>query len=181
MEDIATRARVSKGTLYNHFASKEDLLLAVVEDGLQLGTEIVAMAVGTAVEPRLALERTVEGLVEVIRVQSAGAPVVYQAWSLVAGDAELTRRLHVALEGFFTQWAASVRRIVQEGQAEGAFACNADGEAFVQAALALVSGFVFRGVFSPEAIRPDALHAAFDALFRQRLVPPHDPQPGVPR
>ncbi|MCL5063176.1 MAG: TetR/AcrR family transcriptional regulator [Nitrospiraceae bacterium] len=34
MDDIAKRARVAKGTLYNHFRSKEDLYVALLQDGL---------------------------------------------------------------------------------------------------------------------------------------------------
>lgn len=181
MEDIAGRARVSKGTLYNHFESKEDLLLAVVEDRLQLGSEIVEMAVGTAIEPRLALARTVEGLIQVIGFQATTAPVVYQAWAVVAGDLELTRRLHEALGAFFRQWAASARSTLEAGQASGAFRSDVEIEPFVQSLLALVSGFIFRGVFEPEATQPEVLRAAFDALLASSLLPPNDLPPGEPR
>lgn len=181
MADIASRARVSKGTLYNHFESKEDLLLAVVEDRLQLGTELVERTVGTAIEPRLALERTIDGLVQVIGVQSTSAPVLYQAWAVVTGNPELTRRLHDALRSFFRHWAASARSILEAGQASGAFRADVDIEPFVQSVLALVSGFIFRGVFEPEATRPEALQAAFDALFSCSLLAPKERLSGEPR
>jgi AcrR family transcriptional regulator len=50
MEAIAVRAHVSKGTLYNHFASKEDLLLAMVVDRLRSGEQIVNDEMGALFE-----------------------------------------------------------------------------------------------------------------------------------
>ena len=34
MDDIAKKARVAKGTLYYHYSSKEDLYIAILQDGL---------------------------------------------------------------------------------------------------------------------------------------------------
>ena len=39
MDEIATRVGVSKGTLYLHFASKEDLVLAIIEKNLRVFTD----------------------------------------------------------------------------------------------------------------------------------------------
>ncbi|WP_333655728.1 TetR/AcrR family transcriptional regulator, partial [Dissulfurispira sp.] len=36
MDDIARKARVAKGTLYYHFRSKEDLYVALLQDGLTI-------------------------------------------------------------------------------------------------------------------------------------------------
>ena len=45
MQDIATRARLAVGTLYNYFASKPEILLAIVErdtaEGLSAGEEVL--------------------------------------------------------------------------------------------------------------------------------------------
>jgi AcrR family transcriptional regulator len=51
MDDIAKKARVAKGTLYYHFRSKEDLYVALLQDGLdnllmRLKAESSADAIG---------------------------------------------------------------------------------------------------------------------------------------
>jgi AcrR family transcriptional regulator len=40
-QDLAARARVSLGTLYSQFPSKEELLLAVMEDDARHGVELI--------------------------------------------------------------------------------------------------------------------------------------------
>jgi len=181
MDEIAALARVSKGTLYNHFESKEDLLLAMLEQQLQAGTEIVAGAVGEEPDPGRALERTRDGLVEVIALQAQTASLLYQAWALVGDAPALERRLHEALRRFYALWATTTRQTLEAGQASGAFRPEADAEAFTGAMLALVSGFIFRGAFDPASVEPRGLRAAFDALLVDQLLPPTPSHPGETR
>jgi len=180
MDEIAARAHVSKGTLYNHFASKEDLLLAMMEERLQLGTDMVADAVGAETEPRAAFERTLAGMVELIAVQAATAPLLYQTWALVGDDAVLRERLYAALKRFFAQWQGTTRDVLKAGQATGAFRRDADADAFTQTLVDLVSGMIFRGAFDPEHVRPEVLRASFRALVADRLLEPSDAPFGDP-
>ncbi len=169
MDAIAAQARVSKGTLYNHFESKEDLLIAMVESRLQASSELVDLKVGTAVEPSLSLERTVEGLLDVIVQQAESASLLYQTWFLVSGDEVLRTRFFGALTQFFDQWTASARETFAAGQATGVFGKDADPDGFADAMVAQVSGFIFRSAFDPTSMEPDRLRAAFRALLHQRV------------
>jgi AcrR family transcriptional regulator len=70
MVDVAARSRVAKATLYNHFRTKDDLLVAYVERRV---TELARTAVATASEAGLvpALTEAAEAL--------AGDPVLRRA------------------------------------------------------------------------------------------------------
>ncbi|MCP5056560.1 MAG: TetR/AcrR family transcriptional regulator [bacterium] len=173
MEQIAAHAHVSKGTLYNHFESREDLLLAMLEDRLQAGTEIVAGAVEAEPDPARSLDRRIDALIQMIGFQAPTAPLLFQGWGLVADAPALEQRFKQALRGFFELWASSTREALEAGQATGAFRRDADIDAFTAALLALVSGSIFRGSVDPEAVEATALRAAFDALLNDRLrLPP---------
>ena len=181
MEQIAARAHVSKGTLYNHFESREDLLLAMLEERLQAGTDIVSGAVDAEPDPARALDRTLDGLIQVIGMQVPTAPILHQAWALVSDAPALEQRLHEAWRHFFELWSASTRETLEAGRARGVFRPDADVEAFTSAMLALVSGFIFRGTFDPSAVEPLALRAAFDALLFDQLLPSSTPRAGESR
>jgi AcrR family transcriptional regulator len=56
MRDIATAVDMLPGSLYYHFAAKEDLLVAVYEEGVRLITEKVRAAVAKHAEPWQRLE-----------------------------------------------------------------------------------------------------------------------------
>jgi TetR/AcrR family transcriptional regulator, fatty acid metabolism regulator protein len=52
MDDIAAQVGVSKGTLYLHFASKEDLILAVIQKNLRTFAESMSAVLASDDSPR---------------------------------------------------------------------------------------------------------------------------------
>jgi len=60
VDDVATRAEVSKGTIYLYFASKEDLLAHLLLEGLDLLVEEMDAVCGP--EPAQAVECTLQAL-----------------------------------------------------------------------------------------------------------------------
>ncbi|MBI5909810.1 MAG: TetR/AcrR family transcriptional regulator [Betaproteobacteria bacterium] len=66
MRDIAAAVDMLPGSLYYHFAAKEDLLVAVYEQGVRLITENVRAAVAKHVEPWQRLEAAAVAHLEVL-------------------------------------------------------------------------------------------------------------------
>jgi AcrR family transcriptional regulator len=170
MEAIAARAHVSKGTLYNHFASKEDLLLAMVVDHLRSGEQIVNEEMGAPDDPRAALDGMLRGLATMLGAQSGSAPLLFQAWSLVAYEPSLRGRLDASLRALFRSWGEQTRVILEDGQRAGVFDREVDASALADAISGLVSGFLFRASFDPERANPDTLLAAFREVVSRRLL-----------
>src|SRR5579859_953804 len=56
MDDIATRVGIAKGTVYLHFASKEDLTLALLEQGVREFTHSLDTILSADGTPRDKLE-----------------------------------------------------------------------------------------------------------------------------
>src|SRR5580658_9083495 len=50
LDEVARRARVTKGAIYHHFASKRDLFMAVLEEKEQEGAGKVATAAAAAAD-----------------------------------------------------------------------------------------------------------------------------------
>jgi hypothetical protein len=89
--------------------------------------------------------------------------VHYQAWGLVAKVPVLQDRLYGFLREFHSQRAESVESAVREGQRRGFFQPDVDAGAFAGGFQALLSGFLYRATFDPEALEA--------ALQRRRGVP----------
>lgn len=68
MDDIARRAGVSKGTLYNYFESKDALLIGLAESVAQM----LISRVRQALEARLALRESIEYVIEPILADASG-------------------------------------------------------------------------------------------------------------
>jgi len=180
MEAIAARAQVSKGTLYNHFESKEDLLLAMVVERFRTGEQIVDTAIGEPEDPRSALDGLFHGLATMLAAQSGPAPLLFQAWSLLAYEPRLRKELDASLRELFRSWSRRTRDIVEDGQARGSFDSDADAHALAEAISGLASGFLLRSTFDPERANDRTLLAAFHELVAERLLPP-TPSPSETR
>jgi AcrR family transcriptional regulator len=64
VEEIAAQAELGKGTIYSYFKSKEQIYIAILEDGLDLLKERMETAVQNPVSARDALHRMFDVFVE---------------------------------------------------------------------------------------------------------------------
>jgi AcrR family transcriptional regulator len=118
IQDIMVRAGISKGGFYHHFASKEDMLAALVE---QITSDIVVR-----LEPILT-DKKINALVRLNRVMAAGTELKAEsapAMRYVVGalmrqeNAYLHQRLQAST---FEALQPIMRDIISEGVAQGIF------------------------------------------------------------
>ncbi len=165
MEEIARRAEVSKGTLYNFFDSKEDLLICAVEqasqDGLRTVTRAVDAAPGT---PGSVLRATLRSLfVEVLPLRTGGPNVLHQqVWSLVARDPVARERVFAYLREFYRAREAQFEAVIREGAARGELRDDVDPAEVGQLLLAIFDGLVQRASFDEKRVGAER---ALDALL----------------
>jgi AcrR family transcriptional regulator len=169
MEEVAALARVSKGTLYRFFESKEHLLLATIIDSYERSLSVFDAPVESQAGPRERLEALLDGMMKILEEVSPRMNVHYQAWGLVAKVPVLQDRLYGFLREFHSQRAESVEGAVREGQRRGLFQPDVDAGAFADGFQALLSGFLYRATFDPERARPEQLRICLDAMVRDAL------------
>jgi AcrR family transcriptional regulator len=172
MEDVASLAGVSKGTLYHFFKSKQDLFLASMIDSYE---EILGLFDPEAdlegLDPRIRLDAVLGGLANVLDAVSSQMTVHYQAWGIVVGDGEARERLYGFLTAFYADRNQEITGLIEDGQACGVFRADADVRAITDALLALVNGFLYRATFEPEQATAERLAACFESLLRGALYP----------
>ena len=171
MEQIAQRARVSKGTLYRFFESREELLLAALLDSYPKSLRAAAGA-DPEPDPRVRLKRWCEGLVGALAELATHARVQYQVWGIVAGAPGFEERLLRSLRALHAERRAEFEALVRAGQAAGSFRASVSPTVVADALDALLAGFVYRASFDPRAASPDALRACLDALVIEALTGP---------
>ena len=118
IDDIAARVGISKGTIYLHFASKEDLVLALIERGrcqfLAALDEVLSTS-GTPREKLSAILRQVYG--------NMGDQHVHHLRMIIQRP-EVMSRLAERRQAFTAAWEEPMRRIaavLEEGKALGEF------------------------------------------------------------
>jgi AcrR family transcriptional regulator len=171
MDAVAAEAHVSKGTLYNHFDSKEHLFLSTVLQAYDESEARIQARVVSSESPRARLEGYLDALVEAFPLVAAGMMVNLQVWAVVSRDGEARDRMFDDLSRRYARNGGDLEAALSAGQRAGVFRDDFEPPAIAAGLLAVFDGFVYRSVFDPEHADPEGLRAAFDALVRERVLP----------
>ncbi len=119
MDEVAARAGIAKGTLYQHFPHKQDLGLALFERGLMLFEQIVQQAVASS---SLTARARLEHILLAVYQEHQGLraqllQLLYHDMDIRKSLLEQKGRLRERVE----RCAAQIRHILEEGRAAGEF------------------------------------------------------------
>lgn len=159
IDDVCVEAGVSKGAFYGYFATKQALLLALLQDD---AAEIDSLIDSLSLEPiangeriRRFTRRILEQGDDVARVQLKA-----DLWSAILGQAEVRE-----------QFVQSVRRRrellrgwVEAGVAGGELT-DVPANAFASLLLALSDGLLLHSVLDPSAFRWPRIRTSLDMLL----------------
>lgn len=92
MDEIAARAGVTKPVLYQHFGSKRDLYLAVLDNGMDHFMETVATALKSTEDNRARVTATIDAYLRFISHEEGAYRLVFQSDLVNAPD--VRERVH---------------------------------------------------------------------------------------
>jgi len=165
--DIAERAGIGKGTVYEYFSSKEELLFAVFESiNLDISSRMnAALAAGGSTEEQLydLLRLGAEVISEQVDLQ----PVILDFWAASRGKVfeEKYRRAVVASYTFFRNLVAD---FIRDGQNRGELKGSVDAEALAATIVATIDGLGIQLSFD-RSIDPLRITESFGRLLYESL------------
>jgi AcrR family transcriptional regulator len=173
LDEIARSAQLSKGAVYHHFESKEELFLALLERSLEDRLQDIAHATGP--------DAAGEELLANVERDSRWAPLLFEFVALAGRDPALRERFR---EHFLLRVRETITPLLQER-----FGIE-DRERAEQIAIALDAlgnGMILERLFDPDGVPDDLLGRAMASLVqglgddpgRSRLhAVPCSPAPG---
>jgi len=175
MEEIAARAAVSKGTLYNFFESKDALVIAAVAHTYEahpMLTREGSLAPGAS--PRQRLEALLAELRAPFERVSAFLPVGFQGWALAVRDPARREQLASTLRESYARNNELLVRVLQEAKDAGELSVQTDATSVATALIAIFDGLLYRSVFDAAGANPELLRAAHDGLVQALFAPRGD-------
>ena len=159
IDDVAREAGCSKGAYYFHFASKEEVLLAVVDDWVRDRSQRLAKVANSKRAAGTALIDTIEALL--IPDDDAGwePRFLLEIWSQGQHNREVGRRLAEAQR----RWRELLVQAFRRAQEAGALPAGVTPESAAAVALALHGGLVIAAPL-PDALTGESLSAALALL-----------------
>ena len=165
--DIAERAGVGKGTVYEYFSSKDELLFAVFESiNYDISDRMnEALAAGGSTEEQL--HNLLRLGAEVISEQVDLQPVILDFWAASRGK-EIEDAYREAVVARYTFFRDLVSDFIRAGQEQGEFTSSIDAEAVAATVVATVDGLGIQLYFD-RSIDPHRITEAFGRLLYDSL------------
>jgi len=172
MEEVARRARVGKGTLYNYYESKEDLLIHAVIASMEAVRERVEAAVDPNPEEPI---RSVEDVLRMLIVEALPGltrrpySLEEQAWGAIARDPEARQRLVEARRAFYRERERGLERLIEAGARAGQFRSDVDPAEMSLLLQAVFEGLLRRARLDEPRVDPARAFGALLQLLRGGL------------
>jgi len=177
IEDLAARVGISKGTVYLHFASKEDLVLALFERGRHDLLQTLDATLSTAATPREKLRAILE------RVYSGMSCKQFQVISEAFQNPALFGRMAEKRQALGEVWDAPMKRIaavLDEGKALGEFDPAFPTPIMLSLFRSLLTPHAYQRLVVQEGMPPDAVvRNLIQFFFKGIAANPHEGHEGI--
>jgi AcrR family transcriptional regulator len=162
MDEIAAQAGVAKGTLYQHFPTKEDLFFTLIEQALARFEQLVRQVAASSLNARQKLER----IFQYIYGEQRAAHI--HLLQLLHNNADMSQRLHARKSQTgerINQAIDEIRTIFEEGKAEGLFDIVLETELMLHLFLCLLSLSHLEQVVGSRLKTPEELLIQLERCF----------------
>jgi AcrR family transcriptional regulator len=159
MEDVAARAGIAKGTLYLHFARKEDLVFALLDRELQTVMRVVEQADsmgGTAREKLVFIQASLyRGLL------GKRAQLLY----ILYNGADLKSVLRDKHGEVLRRIAGRITALLDEGKASGPFDAELPTDVMVNTFFSVLSPRAYKHLVLDKQMAPDELVRHIERIY----------------
>ncbi len=147
MDDIAARARVSKGTLYNVFENKDELFLELCISALRSYGDLLCENLEQNRPVEEALRLTIEKTMATLPTQEPFFYLFFDLWAKIGRDGKFRNRCFRAFQQCYCSYQQHLAGLVRRAQSEGLF-LGVDPESFATLMVATFDGIVYQWTFN---------------------------------
>jgi AcrR family transcriptional regulator len=166
--DIAEKAGVGKGTVYEYFSSKEELLFAVFESI----NENITLRMTAVLDDDEPTQEQLFNLLrlgaEVITEQRELQPVILDFWAASRGS-NFEGKYQQAVVASYSHYRNLVADFIRAGQARGEFRKEVDSETLAAMVVATIDGLGIQLSFDPK-LDPRRITEEFGHILYEHLI-----------
>jgi AcrR family transcriptional regulator len=166
MAHVADEAGVGKGTLYEYFASKDELFLAVCHHCVRWPES----ASPPSPPPAECLRRLILAMVESYERATGMFNILIDYWSVVIRDTDAQGEKFMSHGAhFYDAPLKLLSEVIETGQAAGAFRADADPREIARIIIAGIEGLRLQRAIAPPGFDLDSAIAAFADIMTRDL------------
>jgi AcrR family transcriptional regulator len=167
VDEIAERAGYSKGALYWHFSSKDDLFFALLEERIDRPWHEAIELLGSATPERDMAPEASRRFVEMLRGQREMLLINHEYWSQAVRDPKLGARYARRQAKLRTALAKAITARLEH---LGAPPLDTPAEELATVFMSLASGLAQEKLVEPAAVPDDLLGNTFALIYAGHVV-----------
>lgn len=168
LQDVTDRLGLSKGSLYHHFETKEELLLAVLDHLIRGWDRVIEKKLEGVAGSEEKLSALLEAGFEIGR-DGVSYLILVDFW----GEMDHNQAFREANSAFYVRYRRQIAEIIEEGIQEGTFR-QLDSSMAASMVLALIDGFSLQRMFDPQAFGMEKAWKACEAFVFCHLAGLYD-------
>ncbi len=168
--DVARRAGIGKGTIYEYFRNKQELFLAVFDWYVEGVLEASLAAIAPSDAPPRTLRRLVEEMLAATAEVLHLYPLTLEFWAAAAGS-ELGERLNQEFRDLYRRYGDALAEVIRAGVASGDFHPAVDPLATARVLAGALDGLFLQAWLDPDFDAPAAGRAFLDVLLGGLAAP----------
>ena len=166
MDEIAVGVGISKGTLYLHFAKKEDLVLALLEQELQARFAVL-QEITTFNDSDV--PEQLETIIRRIYQELLGRQLFYSLYDDLDLQYLLAKKREQSM-GIFVAIRNRIRALLEAGKANGAFDTALPTEVMIGTFFTMISPRVYKHLVVDEGIAADVLAEHIATIYLKGIA-----------
>ncbi len=167
IDEIAVRVGVAKGTLYQHFASKEELVFALFENQIEIIQQVVERIVASDLSAWAKLEAILQHIYQgFMRKRAQLMLSLYESMELRRGVLKQRVRIRESMD----RLKESIRTILDEGKAAGEFEMSIATGVMLTTFFSLLSPRGYEWLVEHEGLTPEELVAQVGYTYFQGIL-----------
>ena len=166
MDEIAARVGVAKGTLYLHFARKDDLVYRLFEDDMERILRLIERVSTMEGDARTKLASIFEALYESFFDQHG--QLLYTLYNSIEVNDALREKQH----GVMRQLADFVANLLDQGKADGVFNTDIPTEVMVRVLFSMLSPKAYQQLMAEKKMSSKELVGYVERIYFQGITVP---------
>jgi AcrR family transcriptional regulator len=171
IDEIAARVGIAKGTVYLHFSSKEDLVLAIFEREMQKLLQAVETTVASDLDTRSKLKAIFYAVYDpYFRSRNEGRVQIAQ---MIHDSADLRRLFFEKKDTKREQWekiSSLITGVLEQGKAEGELDTSIPTPIMVSTFFSFLSSRMYERLIHDDQIAPEDMEKSLWRIYFKGIV-----------
>jgi len=153
MQEIAVEADIGKGTLYEYFRSKEDIIQCTWTAFMKQMSVQLENILARSMSGREKLRHVLAAFLAVIQGEGSGVlRIIFSFWAEAMRDTSHANAMFLEMNRYYRIYRQAMAEVLKQGIREGEFRFDLDPQTTASTLIGMLDGLLAQWILDPDAL-----------------------------